>query len=82
MEKYIKYFLVPLSLSFMIMVFVTAETETAAEQYEHEGEDERDERREQRHPELRRGHGKDGGVFFGRTPKDEKGVRDRPEAAG
>ena len=31
MEKYIKYFLVLLSLSFMIMAFVTAETETAAE---------------------------------------------------
>ena len=36
MEKYIKYFLVPLSLSFMIMAFVAAETETAAETAETE----------------------------------------------
>ena len=36
MEKYIKYFLVPLSLGFMIMVFVTAETETAVETAETE----------------------------------------------
>jgi len=36
MEKYIKYFLVPLSLSFMITAFVTAETETAVETAETE----------------------------------------------
>ena len=36
MEKYIKYFLVPLSLSFMIMAFVAAETEMAAETAETE----------------------------------------------
>jgi hypothetical protein len=36
MEKHIKYFLVPLSLSFMIMTFVTAETETAVETAETE----------------------------------------------
>jgi hypothetical protein len=36
MEKHIKYFLVPLSLSFMIMAFVTAETETAVETAETE----------------------------------------------
>ena len=36
MEKHIKYFLVPLLLSFMIIAFVTAETETAAETAETE----------------------------------------------